>query len=83
MSETLTEITSLVAVGTLEQRHASFDTVEVRAEGDRIIFDGHAAVFDRLSDDLGGFRERIQRGAFRKILDSSPDVRCSSTTTPT
>jgi HK97 family phage prohead protease len=49
--------------------------MEVREDGERLIFQGHAAVFDRLSEDLGGFRERIQRGAFRKVLDASPDVR--------
>ncbi len=40
-----------------------------------IEFEGHAAVFDRLSDDLGGFVEEIARGAFRKVLRSDPDVR--------
>jgi HK97 family phage prohead protease len=49
--------------------------MEVREDGERLIFQGHAAVFDRLSEDLGGFRERIQRGAFRKVLDANPDVR--------
>ena len=44
-------------------------------EDGSITFVGHAAVFDRLSEDLGGFRERIQRGAFRKVLDTNPDVR--------
>lgn len=39
-----------------------------------IVFTGHAAVFDRLSHDLGGFRERVKRGAFRKVLDASADV---------
>lgn len=48
---------------------------EFREEEDKLTFIGHAAVFDRLSEDLGGFRERIQRGAFRKVLDSTPDVR--------
>lgn len=35
---------------------------------------GHAAVFDRKSHDLGGFREIIARGAFRDVLDTDPDV---------
>lgn len=39
---------------------------------------GHAAVFDRLSQDLGfgdwSFRERVKRGAFRKSLDDGEDV---------
>jgi len=38
------------------------------------IFRGHAAVFDRESEDLGGFRETIARGAFRKALDANQDT---------
>lgn len=60
-----------------ELRHETFDldAAEIRTEGDSIQFTGHAAVFDRLSADLGGFRERIKRGAFRKALDADQDVR--------
>jgi HK97 family phage prohead protease len=37
-------------------------------------FRGHAAVFNRKSHDLGGFRTVIAPGFFTKILDTSPDV---------
>lgn len=40
---------------------------------ERFEFVGHAAVFDSLSENLGGFRERIMRGAFRNVLKD--DVR--------
>ena len=44
-------------------------TTEIRAEQDGSwTLVGHAAVFDSLSNSLGGFREVIQRGAFRKVL---------------
>lgn len=54
----------------LELRDAAPDP-ETGAE--RFEFIGHAAVFDSLSENLGGFREQIMRGAFRNVLDQ--DVR--------
>lgn len=56
-------------------RRFDLSDIEIREDGDTLQFIGHAAVFDRLSEDLGGFRERIKRGAFRRALDASPDVR--------
>lgn len=39
------------------------------------VIEGYAAVFDRESEELFGFREKIQRGAFMKTLLEKPDVR--------
>ena len=61
----------------LEKRDA-FAPSELRAEraegqADRLI--GYAAVFDALSDDLGGYRERIAPGAFARAITEGADVR--------
>jgi HK97 family phage prohead protease len=60
----------------LERRVVPLHKVEVRANDDgTFAVAGHAAVFDDLSENLGGFRERIKRGAFKKVLRDDPDVR--------
>lgn len=56
---------------TIERR---FYNVELRAETDARSITGYAAVFDSLSQDLGGFREIIRAGAFARSLQESPDV---------
>ena len=66
--------------GNLSMIRADIAGVEIRTVdgSEDLIFTGHAAVFDQLSEELGGagwsFREKIQRGAFRKALDESQDV---------
>lgn len=40
-----------------------------------VVVEGHAAVFSRLSRNLGGFVEQIDPTAFDKTLADSPDVR--------
>jgi HK97 family phage prohead protease len=58
----------------LEKRHLPFEVrVEKREDGQTLIV-GHAAVFDQLSEDLGGFREQIQAGAFVDAI-ATDDVR--------
>lgn len=58
--------------GMIEKRDVSFDAddeivVETRSNG-REVIRGLAIPYNRLSVDLGGFRERILPGAFDKIL---------------
>jgi len=48
--------------------------VEERADGMGPKITGYAAVFDKWSEDLGGFREKIRAGAFKKAIGKS-DVR--------
>jgi uncharacterized protein len=57
----------------IERRYADIDAVEMREEGGRLGFRGHAAVFDSVTD-LGPFRERVASGAFRKTVQEA-DVR--------
>ncbi len=53
--------------------------IEWRSAGDptsnETTLRGHAAVFNSMSEDLGGFREIIEPGFFRAALRKSPDVR--------
>lgn len=49
---------------------------EVRAAeaGDELRVSGYAARYDSLSGDLGGFKERIAKRAFDRILGTNPDT---------
>lgn len=59
----------------IERRYIAPTEIRIKREADqspRIV--GHAAVFNELSEDLGGFREQIARGAFTEALEKD-DVR--------
>jgi HK97 family phage prohead protease len=47
---------------------------EIREEGDGMTFVGYAAKFDQPSENLGGFIEYVERGAFSRSLKSRNDV---------
>jgi HK97 family phage prohead protease len=55
---------------------AEDDALAVRADADkpnRLV--GYAAVFNSLSADLGGFKERVVPGAFKNAVTSNVDIR--------
>lgn len=58
---------------TITTETAKLELRSVEGEGLPII-EGYAAVFGVLSDDLGGFRERIAVGSFDRSLDERPDA---------
>ena len=43
-------------------------------ENGRTVIRGYAAVFESPSQDLGGFYEIVERGAFDEVMQASPDV---------
>lgn len=59
-----------------EVRYVPLAVAELRVagEGDDEKVRGYAAVFDSFSEDLGGFKEKIQRGAFKRSLKENDVV---------
>lgn len=60
----------------MERRNFVFNEIEVREDGDdgAPVLRGYVARFNDLSEDLGGFVEKIQRGAFSKTVGEA-DIR--------
>ena len=62
--------------GKMKQETRNFEAnFELREEGDGMTFVGYAAKFNSPSEDLGGFVETIEPGAFRRSLRSRNDVK--------
>ena len=58
---------------TMEKRYFNIDTRTEKREDGSTTITGHAAVFNQMSSDLGGFREIIAPDAFSDVLND--DVR--------
>ena len=58
----------------IERRSYTVAELRASAENEPPKITGYAAVFNQLSEDLGGFYERIDPGAFAKTLQEA-DVR--------
>ena len=56
------------------ERRTASEGVELRQEGETLTAVGYASVFDRMSQNLGGFVERVAPGTFRSTIKQA-DVR--------
>jgi len=63
-----------IGIGDVEMRAYPTEMRVIAAEGEPARIVGHAAVFNQLSDDFGGFREQIEPGAFAKTIREA-DIR--------
>lgn len=60
-----------IGQGTTARLASDYD--EIRGQSSRLIA-GYASVFNQLSENLGGFREKVQPGAFSRTIKSG-DIR--------
>ena len=53
----------------LTNSYFTCEDIEIRAEGEKKTLRGYAAIFDKLSSPLMGFREKIRAGAFKESIN--------------
>jgi uncharacterized protein len=63
------------ALSKLETRIVEVDKFEIREDTDGMHLEGYAALFNSRSENLGGFTETIQPGAFRASLKARNDIK--------
>tara|TARA_R110002096_G_scaffold40770_2_gene110788 strand:+ start:3709 stop:5004 length:1296 start_codon:yes stop_codon:yes gene_type:complete len=63
------------ALSKMETRIFNVDSFEVREDSDGMHLEGYAALFNSRSENLGGFTETIQPGAFRTSLRARNDIK--------
>ena len=63
------------ALSKLETRIFEVDEFEVREDTNGMHLEGYAALFNSRSENLGGFTETIQPGAFRSSLKARNDIK--------
>jgi len=59
----------------MKREYRNLAQAQLRAKAGGKGIEGYAAVFNRPSEDLGGFTEKIMPGAFSDCLAKDPDVR--------
>jgi HK97 family phage prohead protease len=59
----------------METRIFEVDEFEIREDASGMHLEGYAALFDSRSENLGGFTETIQAGAFRSSLRARNDIK--------
>jgi HK97 family phage prohead protease len=63
------------ALSKMETRIVEVDKFEIREDASGMFLEGYAALFNSRSENLGGFTETIQPGAFRGSLQSRNDIK--------
>jgi HK97 family phage prohead protease len=63
------------ALSKMETRIVEVDKFEVREDADGMRLEGYAALFNSRSENLGGFTETINPGAFRSSLKARNDIK--------